>query len=175
MDLEKLFIECTQKGIQQKKNEFIEFLKLCQGKKYKSILEIGAYSNGCTHAYNKLFEQVVSLDLIHRGEKINNVKYITGDSHSEIIIKEVVSAGKFDVIFIDGDHTFEGVSLDYNCYKHLLNKGGAIAFHDIWESVDCISQNCHVYKLWNELKNKFNYIEFGSENKTWAGIGVIFP
>jgi len=174
MDLKQLFNECIKKGIQQKEKEFLSFLELCIQNDYKSILEIGAYSNGCTYAYSQIFERVVTVDLQHRsGIMLENVVYITGDSHSENIIEKVKSHGKFDVIFIDGDHTFDGVKLDYDNFKELINEGGLICFHDIWESVDCISQNCHVYKLWDEIKKENNIIEFGSDNKTWAGIGII--
>jgi predicted O-methyltransferase YrrM len=36
-----------------------------------------------------------------------------------------------DVLFIDGDHTYDGVKADYQMYRPLVRKGGLIAFHDI--------------------------------------------
>lgn len=35
-----------------------------------------------------------------------------------------------DLIFIDGDHSFEGVKRDFEIYSEKLNKNGIIAFHD---------------------------------------------
>jgi predicted O-methyltransferase YrrM len=173
MELKEIFLECIKRGIQQRESDFLPVLKMIVDRKYKTLLEIGAYSGGCTYAYSQLCDKVVTVDLEHRGkEKFDNVFYICGDSHSETIIEKVKAQGKFDVIFIDGDHTYEGVKMDYEYYKDMLNDGGIICFHDIWESEDCIRQNCHVYKLWNELKVNHKYLELG-DVKTWGGIGAV--
>lgn len=175
MELKEIFLECIKRGIQQRESDFLPVLQMIVDKKYKSLLEIGAYSGGCTYAYSQLCEKVVSVDLQHRGkEKYDNVFYIWGDSHSETIIEKIKSQGKYDVIFIDGDHTYEGVKKDFELTKDFLNEGGIICFHDIWQSQECIRQNCHVYKLWDELKKKHYHIELG-DVKTWGGIGVILP
>lgn len=43
---------------------------------------------------------------------------------------------KIDFLFIDGDHSYEGVKKDFDLYLPLMNKGGIIAFHDWgWGSV----------------------------------------
>ena len=36
-----------------------------------------------------------------------------------------------DVLFIDGDHAYDGVKRDYEMYGSLVRDGGVIAFHDI--------------------------------------------
>ena len=38
-----------------------------------------------------------------------------------------------DVLFIDGDHTYEGVKDDFLSYSPLIRRGGIVAFHDIAE------------------------------------------
>ena len=50
--------------------------------------------------------------------------------HIKVSSQAFVTAEKFDFIFIDGDHTFEGVSFDFNKFFPNLKKGGIIAFHD---------------------------------------------
>lgn len=35
-----------------------------------------------------------------------------------------------DLIFIDGDHTWEGVSADFNSWLPLMREGGMMVFHD---------------------------------------------
>lgn len=35
-----------------------------------------------------------------------------------------------DLLFIDGDHSYEGVKADWDAYKHLLRPGTTVAFHD---------------------------------------------
>ena len=43
---------------------------------------------------------------------------------------------KVDLLFFDGDHTYEGIKTDYDLYFPLLNKGGVIVFHDYgWGTV----------------------------------------
>jgi hypothetical protein len=37
---------------------------------------------------------------------------------------------KIDFLFIDGDHSYEGVSLDFDLYKNVMSKEGIIAIHD---------------------------------------------
>jgi predicted O-methyltransferase YrrM len=38
-----------------------------------------------------------------------------------------------DLIFIDGDHSYEGVKQDFEIYAPLVRSDGLIAFHDILE------------------------------------------
>ena len=35
-----------------------------------------------------------------------------------------------DVLFIDGDHSYEGVKADWEAYKGLLKTGSVVVFHD---------------------------------------------
>jgi hypothetical protein len=41
---------------------------------------------------------------------------------------------KIDALFIDGDHSYEGVKTDFELYSKLLNKNGVIFIHDTDES-----------------------------------------
>jgi predicted O-methyltransferase YrrM len=59
---------------------------------------------------------------------------------------------QFDFIFIDGDHTYNGVKADFDMYKKLLSPRGVIAFHDVdpnhtWPG----DHNNNVIKFWREL------------------------
>jgi predicted O-methyltransferase YrrM len=36
-----------------------------------------------------------------------------------------------DFLFVDGDHSLEGVTRDYELYAPLVRPGGVVAFHDI--------------------------------------------
>ena len=171
MDLEKIYNACMVRGIQQKQKEFTELMQIIIDNKYNSVLEIGAYSNGCTYAFASICKKVVSIDLVHRStERFNNVTYITGNSHE--VSNDI--DGKFDVIFIDGDHTYDGVKKDFELYSDLINKGGIICFHDIWDTEEHHRQGCYVDKFWNEIKENYRYDELGKEIKTWGGIGVLY-
>lgn len=53
-----------------------------------------------------------------------------------------------DVLFIDGDHTYEGVKDDWNNFSPFVKKGGRIYLHD------CDATSPGVVQLWEELKLK---------------------
>ena len=87
---------------------------------------------------------------------------------------EHVEGTLVDFLFIDGDHSYEGVKADYERYSPLVRKGGLIAFHDICEHAP--ETKCDVRRFWLELRESTppeNYTEFISEPTIWGGIGVI--
>lgn len=45
----------------------------------------------------------------------------------DVVAKLVTSV---DLLFIDGDHSYEGVKADWEFYKRFLNSGSIVAFHD---------------------------------------------
>lgn len=62
----------------------------------------------------------------------------------------LASLGEFDFIFLDGDHSYEGVKKDYQNAMKVLAPNGQIAFHD---------SNVHepgmgVWQLMDELKKE---------------------
>jgi len=52
-------------------------------------------------------------------------------SHDEDAIREA-SQRRYDILVIDGDHTYEGVKKDYTNYRPLVKAGGYIVFDDYW-------------------------------------------
>ena len=101
---------------------------------------------------------------------------IRKDSHDPQTLKEVkriLGSEKIDFLFIDGDHTYEGVKKDFKMYTPLVRKGGIIAFHDI---VPGSSEKVGgVPEFWKEIKMKYKYIEIVKNwNQSNYGIGVIF-
>lgn len=104
---------------------------------------------------------------------------ILGNSHDILTYNKVKSAlnGKLvDLLFIDGDHTYEGVEQDFEMYSKLLNKNGIIAFHDILDTPIHRATGCEVNLFWDELKGLYSkdwkFTEF-TVNGPWGGIGVI--
>lgn len=87
-------------------------------------------------------------------------------------------ACKIDLLFIDGDHTYEGVKLDYDLYSQRVRKGGLIAFHDIVPDKRPALQKTDykggVPAFWNEIKQGKKYIEIIDDpNQDGMGIGVL--
>ena len=154
--------------------------------KINNYLEIGVH-NGCSMGYvlqsNYKIENCYGIDLFEdtfykdslNKNKIysnlqllnknkNNIKLIKGNSTSKEIINSINNI-KFDIIFIDGDHTYEGVKKDFLNYYNLLNKNGIMIFDDYNQA----PTNKGVYKFINEIKNnkklfRFNYSFIDTEH-----------
>ena len=85
---------------------------------------------------------------------------------------------KVDFLFIDANHSYEGVKKDFEMYSPLVRKGGIIAFHDIipdYYAKRGIKLASGVYKFWNEVKEKYEHLEIVKDrNQNAFGIGVLF-
>lgn len=95
-----------------------------------------------------------------------------GNSRDPKIISAVEVYGKFDLCFIDGDHSYEGVKADFDNYGKLAKK---IAFHDIAVGhIEAIKHQVEVPKLWHELKPLYKHIEYVDDVEFPYGIGVLY-
>jgi predicted O-methyltransferase YrrM len=108
------------------------------------------------------------------GQKL---RLIREDSHSpETLLKveKILSGSPVDFLFIDGDHTYEGVKRDFEIYSRLVQKGGVIAMHDIVQHSS--SSGCDVRRLWEEIKGRYRHAEIIDENAPpgFGGIGVLY-
>jgi predicted O-methyltransferase YrrM len=180
----------------QIKEEIIALMKILQNYKPKYVLEIGTAGGGSLFMLTQVIENdalLISIDLPN-GEfgggypenrislyksfarSTQNIKLIRQNSHSQESLKSVKSilgGNKLDFIFIDGDHSYEGVKKDFDLYAPLVKKNGIIAFHDI---VDGLPQNVGgVPTFWKQLKEKHRHTELVSDwNQGGYGIGVIY-
>jgi predicted O-methyltransferase YrrM len=104
------------------------------------------------------------------------IDLIRADSHSKETVLKLRKALKgqgVDFLFIDGDHTYEGVRKDFEMYFPFVRKGGIVAFHDVIQHD--LKAGCHVDKFWHEIKQKYENEEFVEDkNQHWAGIGVLY-
>lgn len=151
--------ECVGFNIEQKPEEYRGLLETLEANCRKGYaLEIGSNYGGTTIGFCRLFKNVITIDIKHDPNfdriksKYPNYQYLISDSKSNDTVEYIKSLGiKFDFIFIDGDHSYEGVKNDYEKYKQFLAHNGYMAFHDIVYSQENEANNCRVDKLWNEL------------------------
>jgi len=180
----------------QIKEEFTELLKVYVNKQPKIILEIGTARGGTLFSFCKLASDdaiLISLDLPYRAftggysdwrmsllqafKKENQQLYLLReDSHNtETLnkVKDILNGRAIDFLFIDADHSYEGVKKDFEMYSPLVKGGGIIAFHDIVKHPPEL--DCNVDKFWNEIKKEFQFQEIiKDKNQTAYGIGVVF-
>jgi len=72
-------------------------------------------------------------------------------------------------VFIDGDHTYDGVKADFEMYSPLGRPGGVIALHDI------AYPNCDVPRFWSEISPRYTAKSIiHQRGPTGMGIGVIW-
>ncbi len=160
----------------------------------KQVLEIGTLKGGTLYLFSKVADpsaQLVSVDLRIRrkpllksfARKDQRVSLIEGDSTQAATINRIRKAFPegIDFLFLDGDHSYDGIRTDFENYSGLLNKGGVIAFHDIVEDnetrygVATGSWAGGVPKFWKEIKQKYKHMEFVQNWKQdGCGIGVLF-
>ena len=179
----------------QYKEEFLALMKVYEGLKPKFAMEIGTANGGTLYAHCKLAQNdatLISLDLPggkfgggYPESKIpiyaeftkddQKLHLLRGDSHSpesEQTVKDILKDNLLDYLFIDGDHSYEGVKLDFEIYSKYVRKGGVIVFHDV-----TVHENskCKVDVFWNEIKQQYKHEEFIKDKKSGAfGIGIIY-
>ncbi|NVM35979.1 MAG: class I SAM-dependent methyltransferase [Candidatus Lokiarchaeota archaeon] len=180
---------------QQIKSELNKFSKLLISKKPKTVLEIGTANGGTLFLLSRLSKPnsvIISVDLpespymggIDYKSKIffksfaynhQKIVMIREDSHKLSTlekVKKLLKSNKVDVLFIDGDHTYNGVKKDFNMYRNLVRKNGIIVFHDIIEITN--EDGVEVNKFWSEIKKDNTYIEIVEDwNQDYGGIGII--
>jgi len=137
-------------GIQQVRKEIMEFVALLvEREEAGTILEIGLGYYGSTHVlWRQLFSRVITIEKSH--DRIRNFgkntkafynDWILDDGKSQFLIgysNEVSTIQKaygyvtepIDVLFIDGDHSYEAVLSDWLLYSPMVKSGGIVAFHD---------------------------------------------
>ncbi|MEM0488944.1 MAG: class I SAM-dependent methyltransferase [Candidatus Bathyarchaeia archaeon] len=180
----------------QIKEEIAQLLNLLADLKPKTLLEIGTASGGTLFLFCQVAEPdatIISVDLpggpfgggypewriplymlfAKERQRIHLVRADSHDPKTLEIVKNILSDRKLDFLFIDGDHTYEGVKRDFEMYSPLVRRGGIIAFHDI---VPGPSENVGgVPTFWNEIKKNFTYNEIVKDwRQRGYGIGVIY-
>jgi predicted O-methyltransferase YrrM len=82
--------------------------------------------------------------------------------------------GSVDLLFLDGDHSYDGVRADFENYTPLVKPGGLIAFHDVESTNHPASQ---VDRLWTQLRDVYVSRELidavDDEQSGRYGIGVL--
>jgi len=121
-----------------------------------TIVEIGSYSGESTVIFASYFNKVISVDPWASGAPTMNLKEAMSDmsivekefdkriaAYDNIVKNKMFSHefvntipnGSIDVVYIDGDHTYDGVTKDINMWLPKVAKGGYICGHDYYSTV----------------------------------------
>jgi cephalosporin hydroxylase len=180
----------------QVKQEIGMLLSILSKHTIYTMLEIGTMSGGTLFLFSRIIDSnatMISLDLpggkfgggyedfkipffTNFAQKNQRIFLVRANSHSLAslsTVKSILKEQKLDFLFIDGDHTYEGVKMDFQMYSPLVGNGGLVAFHDICKHP--LYTGCKVHEFWNEIKHAYMHQEIISNpHQKWAGIGVLY-
>jgi len=132
-----------------------------------SFLEVGTFKSS-TFLILREFLSLKNKNL--KAVTIDPGKFVSDEilNHFKINYKQIgidKIQEQYDLIFIDGNHSYNAVKQDYQ--KALELKPKYILFHDI------VDKNCpDVVKFWNEIKHNLNYKEF-TDCDDLMGLGLV--
>ncbi len=172
------YFGCKKGGrlrLQQNPYEYAAFLDWLRVQDVNSYMEIGI-GDGGSFMINSLFsgaQKVVAVDdlsyekhgIQKRSRILKKIRFLKRkvpkvtfyESDSAEFLKS--HDDRYDIVFIDGDHSYEGVKQDYA----LCKANNFIIFHDI------ANANTGVKQLWDEIKTDDD-IEFIENPNTGIGI-----
>jgi predicted O-methyltransferase YrrM len=181
----------------QIRGEIIPFLELVGSRPPRAVLEIGTANGGTFFLLARVADPeaiLVTIDLplgdfgggyprwrapLYRrfASRRQRAVPMLADSHDPatfVGVHSLLEDRKLDLLFIDGDHSYEGVRRDYELYGPLVAPGGVVAFHDIVPGEP--SYVGGVPRFWSEIKQTARSRELVAD---WdygsCGIGVLFP
>jgi cephalosporin hydroxylase len=153
------------------------------------MCEIGTFDGGTSLLFSRFLKTLdlfVCIDLYVKNKQMlrllapanQKLHFIEKSSHSTSTmsaVAELLGGRKIDALFIDGDHRYEGVKQDFECYRKFVRDGGLILLHDIVEDNGRgRAWAGGVPKLWQEVRSKFPHHEFICEHdQSGFGIGVL--
>jgi len=166
-------------GAIQKDAELAGFLALAMDlNPLEVVVEVGSYDGGTLWAWQQISPTVIGVDLPPPGHedvvRLNSLgcPVVCGDSHSQATLdqlKDVLAGRPVDMLFIDGDHSYDGVKADYEMYAPLVRPGGLVGFHDILPHLP--QPYIQVHRFWATLDGDLE--RFIAWPDTWGGIGVV--
>lgn len=105
-------------------------------------------------------------------------RFLRRNSHDPATVRrvgEVLDGDPLDFLFVDGDHTYEGVKEDFERYSPLVADGGVIALHDIVEHEH--DPDCEVDRFWRELRDDAAYETreiVADPDQGRGGVGLVY-
>ncbi len=149
----------------------------------KKTLETGfAYAKSASHIIASTKQKHIAIDPFQTNYQRLGLKNIAKlgfndyldlrEDYSHNVLPELVKNGeKFDFIFIDGDHKYDGVFVDFYYADLLLEDNGFILMHDTWMRstrlvMEFIKTNRKDYKeIPTGLRNLALYQKCGIDNR----------
>jgi cephalosporin hydroxylase len=181
-------------GLVQKPSEMLGLIEYLKQAKPKTICEIGTFRGGTTFLLSQALESVdttIGVDIAIRNgslmrylkrpnQRLHLVRGSSYDATTVARVEAVLRGRLLDLLFIDGDHAYSGVSADFFAYRPLVRDGGFIAFHDIVSDYatrfgrQTSSLTGGVPVFWRQIKDVLSSREFiDDREQDGFGIGLL--
>ena len=181
----------------QQLDEIVPALERIEQLRPQRVCEIGTAAGGTLFLLTRVSAPdalIVSIDLViaphtralrgRLARREQRVVSLSGDSHSEETaarLERLLDEKPLDVLFIDGDHSYDGVRADFERYSPLVRSGGIVALHDINEDfrtrhgIETPSISGEVPRFWRELKDRHRTEELIADpEQDGFGIGLVY-
>ncbi|MBL8200625.1 MAG: class I SAM-dependent methyltransferase [Chromatiales bacterium] len=158
--------------------ELRHFLERVRDQRPRVVVEIGTARGGMLFCFAQLAARdatLVSIDLPGApncggqteterevfatfGPPTQAMHFIPADSHLESTrdeLRRILAGRPVDLLFIDGDHSYDGCMADFAMYREFVAPDGLIAFHDICMFPDEWGPDGAVGVAWRELKARY--------------------
>lgn len=179
-------------GAVQHESEAVGFFEYAAAAHPRRVCELGTQFGGNNLIMSRVLapEQVIGVDLqirnrgtlrlvAPRGQRVTYLNGSTTDPKTLARVERLLGGEPLDLLFIDGDHSFEGVRSDFLTYRHLVRPGGLIAFHDIQSDGREQGKGGKEYSggvptMWRLVRDRYPSVEFVDDPaQRGFGIGVI--
>ena len=161
-------------GSWQFPDEYADLMLFFDNRPIKTFLNIGTY-NGiafnilASYLYKMYQTKSITIDPINHNPYKNYLFEYNNYTSSNYVGKS------FDLVFIDGDHSYMGVKTDY---ENVGRFAKYCVFHDIDDDFirNDINLQGGVPRFWNEIKHTKQHTEINSAKKylKTMGIGILY-
>lgn len=156
-DTERIFQETNVPAVDcilQNREELVVLCEWMHANNIQSYLEIGVWTGGLLRCLDTLFsfKTLAACDILNARlygltvDLPSHTRLFVGDSQSEDFAAWRSALGHIDFVFIDADHSYEGVRMDFEVNRRYPHR--FIGFHDI-TGANTITEG--VQRFWNEL------------------------
>lgn len=174
--------------------EILPFLEHAAAASPRTVAEIGTQFGGTNFLLSQALPTVTTMagiDLFVRnrarlkefrrpGQALHLIEGSSHDAETRMRLATALGNSELDVLFIDGDHSWAGVTQDFSMYRGLVADGGLIVFHDIVpdarlrHGTTSAAFAGDVPVFWPRVKDLYDHREFVRDwDQEGCGIGVI--
>jgi cephalosporin hydroxylase len=184
-------------GAIQQHREIAGLLEILRQNPPKYVCEIGTASGGTLYLLAQVCAAgalLLSIDLglsferclVHARFAAHRQKIISlrADSRAPDTIgrvRSILRGNALDLLFIDGDHSYDGVKADFTNYRSLVRPGGMIVLHDIVRDFGTRygrptgNYTGGVPVFWEEIKAQYRSSELIEDPaQDGYGIGIVY-